>query len=108
MNVENTLKAEKRKTSYQDIIESYKKELGFKFDKESALAIEISTSESAKNASESFDKNQQMKSKLQKPMLNKEQLEQLRKQQEELRKNGEEQQPNQNVKIQLNKPAEKQ
>ena len=108
MNVENTLKAEKRKTSYQDIIESYKKELGFKFDKESALAIEISTSESAKNASESFDKNQQMKSKLQKPMLNKEQLEQLRKQHEELKKNGEEPKQDQNIKLQLNNPAEKQ
>ena len=106
MNIENTLKTEKRKTSYEDMIESYKKELGFKFDKDAALAIEISTSESAKTASDSFDKNQQRK--LQKPIISKEQLEQLRKQQEELKKNGQEQQPNQNVKIQLNKPAEKQ
>lgn len=106
-HIENTLKTEKRKTAYEDILESYKKELGFKFDKDAALAIEISVSENAKNASESFDKSQQ-KGKLQKPVLNREQLEQLRKQQEELRKNGGEQNQNQNVKIQLGKPAEKQ
>ena len=104
MNIENTLKTEKRKTAYEDMIETYKKELGFKFDKEAALAIEISTSENAKTASDNFDRNQQAKSRLQKPIINKEQLDQLRKQQEELKKNGGE--PNQ-IKLQLGKPAEK-
>ncbi len=105
-NIENTLKTEKRKTAYTDMIESYKKELGFKFDKDAALAIEISTSESAQTASENFDKNQLQRSKMQKPLLTKEQLEQLRKQQEEIKKNGGE--PNQNMKIQLGKPAKQQ
>ncbi len=106
-NIENTLKTEKRKTAYNDMIESYKKELGFKFNKDAALAIEISASESAKTASENFDKNQQ-KPKLQKPILTKEQLEQIRKQQEELKKNGGEQTPNPNMKLQLGKPVKKQ
>ena len=103
MNIENTLKAEKRKTSYEDMIEQYKKELGFKFDKEAALAIEIATSENAKNASDSFDKNQQTP-KFRKPVITKEQIEQIKKQHEESLKNGGDQQ-NQNLKIQLNKPV---
>ena len=109
MHIENTLKTEKRKTAYEDLIEKYKKELGYKFDKDAAMAIEISASENAKNASDNFDKNQQ-KPKLQKPLLTKEQLEQIRKQQEELRKNGGEQKPNPNpnMKLQLGKPVKKQ
>lgn len=108
-NIENTLKTEKRKTAYNDMIESYKKELGFKFDKEAALAIDISTSENAKNASESFDKNQQQRAKLQKPLFTKEQIEQLKKQQEEIQKNGgEPAEQNPNVKIKLGKPVKKQ
>ena len=108
-NIENTIKTEKRKTAYEDMIESYKKELGFKFDKDAALAIEISVSESAKGASDSFDKNQQ-KPGLQKPVFSKEQLEQLRKQREEMRKNGEKNDGNQQqIKLQLNNaPAKKQ
>ena len=105
-NIENTLKTEKRKTAYTDMLESYKKELGFKFDKEAALAIEISASESAQTASESYDKNQLQRSKMQKPLLTKEQLEQLKKQQEEMKKNGV--QPDQNMKLQLGKPVKKQ
>lgn len=108
-NIENTLKTEKRKTAYNDMIENYKKELGFKFDKEAALAIEISVSENAKNASENFDKQQQQRAKLQKPLFTKEQLEQLKKQQEEIQKNGgEPAEQNQNVKIKLGKPIKKQ
>ena len=107
-HIENSLKTEKRKTAYEDMIEKYKKELGFKFDKEAALAIEISPSESAKNASENFDKNQQQQRKLQKPILNKEQLEQIRIQQEEIKKNGGNQKPNPNMKLQLGAPAKKQ
>ena len=104
-NIENTLKAEKRKTAYENMIESYKKEFGYKFDKEAALAIEITASENAKNASDSFDKDQN-KGKLKKPFLSKDQLEQLKKQHEDIKKNGGDQ--NSNIKIQLNKPAEKQ
>ncbi|MBO4700094.1 peptidylprolyl isomerase [bacterium] len=106
IQIENSLKTEKRKTAYEDLIEQYKKELGFKFDKEAALAIEISTSEKAKDASENFDKEQQ-KSRFQKPILTKEQLEQIRKQQEELKKNGGDQKQNPNMKLQLGKPAKK-
>ena len=107
-NIENTLKTEKRKMSYEDMIEKYKKELGYKFDRDAALAIEISTSEKAKDASENFDKEQQ-KARLQKPILTKEQLEQIRRQQEEIKKNGGEQKPNTNpnMKIQLGKPVKK-
>ena len=108
LNIENTLKTEKRKTAYENIIESYKKELGYKFDKDAAVAIEISTSEAAKDASDSFDKNQQQKARFQKPILSKEQLEQIRKQQEEMKNNGGEQKQNQNFKLQLGKPAKKQ
>lgn len=107
-NIENTIKTEKRKTGYEDIIEKYKKELGFKFDKDAAVAIEISTSENAKTDSEAFDKNQKIKAKLQKPILNKEQLDQIRKQQEELKNKGGDQQQEQNFKLQLGKPAKKQ
>jgi Parvulin-like peptidyl-prolyl isomerase len=108
-NIENTLKTEKRKTSYEDLIEKYKKELGYKFDKDAALAIEISTSEAAKNASENFDKNQMPQGKMKKPIISPEQLEKLRKQQEELRKNGGDQNQNQNqMKLQLGKPVKKQ
>ena len=106
-NIENTLKTEKRKTAYNDMIESYKKELGFKFDKEAALAIEISVSENAQNASESFDKNQMDRARLQKPLFTKEQLEQLRKQQEEI-KNGGDSEKTPNVKLKLGKPVKKQ
>lgn len=105
-NIENTLKTEKRKTAYEDMINTYKKELGFKFDKDAALAIEIAVSESAKNDSETFDKNQQTKARLQKPMFTKEQLEQLKKQQEEIQKNGGNQQ--QNIKLHLDTPVKKQ
>ena len=108
LNIENTLKTEKRKTAYENMIESYKKELGYKFDKDAAVAIEISTSEAAKDASDSFDKNQQQKARFQKPILSKEQLEQIRKQQEEMKNNGGEQKQNQNFKLQLGKPAKKQ
>ena len=108
LNIENTLKTEKRKTAYENMIESYKKELGYKFDKDAAVAIEISTSEAAKDASDSFDKNQQQKARFQKPILSKEQLEQIRKQQEEMNNNGGEQKQNQNFKLQLGKPAKKQ
>ena len=106
-NIENTLKTEKRKTAYEDMIESYKKELGFKFDKDAALAIEMSVSENAKNDSEAFDKNQ-LPVKMNKPILTKEQLNQLKKQQEELKKNGGDQQQEQNFKLQLGKPDKKQ
>ena len=109
-NIESTMKTEKRKTAYEDMIEKYKKELGFKFDKEAALAIEMSTSETAKNASDNFDRNQLQQNKLKKPVISKEQLEQLRKQQEELKKNGGEQKPNSNsnMKLQLGNPVKKQ
>ncbi|MBR4491019.1 peptidylprolyl isomerase [bacterium] len=104
-NIENTLKTEKRKTAYEDMIEGFKKELGFKFDKDAAVAIEISTSDNAKDASDNFDKSQKIRN-VQKPILNREQLEQLKKQHEELKKNGGDQ--NQ-IKLQLGgKPAEKQ
>lgn len=108
LNIENTLKTEKRKTAYEDMIESYKKELGYKFDKDAAVAIEISTSEAAKDASDTFDKGQQHKARMQKPILNKEQLEQIRKQQEEMKNNGGEPKQNPNFKLQLGKPAKKQ
>ena len=101
MSIENTLKTEKRKNAYGDMIESYKKELGYKFDKDAAIAIEISTSENAKTASDNFDKNQERK-----PILNKEQLQQLIKQRAEQKNN--EENPNQTIKLQLGKPAEKQ
>ncbi len=78
LNVENTLKTEKRKSIFENIIEEYKKELGLKFDKEAAVAIEITTSEKAGEASKNFDKNQQQRAKLQKPLLTKDQLEQLK------------------------------
>ena len=107
--IESTLKTEKRKNAYENMVESYKKELGYKFNKDAAMAIEISVSEKANDASEQYDKNQQ-KPKFQKPILSKEQLEQIRKQQEELKKNGgdQKQNPNQNFKLQLNPPAKKQ
>ncbi|MBO4710893.1 peptidylprolyl isomerase [bacterium] len=108
INIENTLKTEKRKTSYEDMIEQYKKELGLKFDKEAAMAIEISVSESAKSASEGFDKNQLQKGKLQKPVITKEQLEKIRKQHEESLKNGGEESQTPGTKIQFNKPVKKQ
>ena len=108
MNIENTMKTEKRKTAYEDLIEDYKKELGFKFDKDAALAIEITTSETAKNASDTFDKNQMQRGKLQKPIISKEQLEQIRKQQEELKKNGGDKKPNPSMKLKLGEPAKKQ
>ena len=99
-SIENTLKTEKRKSGYENTVEEIKKELGYKFDKDSAMAIEFSVSQQAKDASESFDKNQQQARKLQKPLLTKEQLEQLKQQQKEL-KNDEN-----SIKLQL-KPKEK-
>ena len=106
MSIENTLKTEKRKSAYENMIEKYKQELGYKFDKEAAVAIEISVSESAKEASDSFDKNQ--KPAASKPILSKGQLEQLRRQHEEMKKNGVKPQQNPNMKLQLGKPVEKQ
>lgn len=108
ISIENTLKTEKRKTAYEDMIEQYKKELGLKFDKDAAMAIEISVSESAKSASDSFDKNQIQKGKLQKPVITKEQLEKIRKQHEESLKNGGGESQTPGTKIQFNKPVKKQ
>ena len=76
------------------MIEKYKKELGYKFDKEAALSIEITTSEKAQEASQNYDKNQQQKGKLQKPLITKDQLEQIKKHQIELKKkDGEQEAP---------------
>ena len=99
-SVENTLKTEKRKTGFEDAVEKIKKELGYKFDKDAAMALEFSVSEKAKDASEAFDKNQQVRAKqLQKPILTKEQIEMFKKKQQE--KNDS------NIKIQLNQQGDK-
>lgn len=62
-SVENTLKTEKRKTSFEDTISRFKQEMGYKFDKDAAMAIEISVSQQAKDASENYDKNQERTAK---------------------------------------------
>ena len=98
-SIENTLKTERRKTGFEDAVNQIKKELGFKFDKEAAAAIEFSVSDKAKDASESFDKN--MQKKLQKPIITKEQIEQLKKQQQEMKDNSEN-----TIKLQLNPKKE--
>ena len=83
-SIENTLKTEKRKTGFEDAVKKIKEELGYKFDKDAALAIEFSVSEKAKDASEAFDKSQQRAKQLKRPFLSKEQLEQLQQQQKNM------------------------
>lgn len=77
MSIENTLKTERRKNGFEEAVNKIKNELGYKFDKDAAQAIEISVSDKAKDASEAFDKNNK---KLKKPMLSVEQLNKLKNQ----------------------------
>ena len=77
-SIENTLKTEKRKNGFEDIVNQFKKEMGYKFNKDVADSIEISISQQAKDASENFDKNQRANRLQNSPILSKEQLEQLK------------------------------
>ena len=99
-SIENTLKTEKRKTSFEDIVDGIKKELGYKFNKDAAMAIEISVSQSAKDASDNFDKSQKLK--LKDHLLSADQIKKLKQQQQEMEKNGVKPEGNSNIKIQLN------
>jgi len=98
--VEGTVKSERRKTGFENIIEGLKKEYHFNLKEDAVSSLDFSVSDEVKDASEQFDKSRQQQ--IMKPKLTREQMLQIKKQQEEMKKaqeNGE--QPKQDVKIKL-------
>jgi peptidyl-prolyl cis-trans isomerase C len=55
-SIEQTLKSEKRKDGFQNRIDTIKKELGFKLDKEAAQAIDLGIPEEVNQSAKTFDK----------------------------------------------------
>jgi len=74
-NIENTMKTEKRKDSFTDMLEKIKKEMGYKFNKEVAVAIDLGVSDEIQRSSDKMDKRQ----KPQKPQIDPEKIKQLQK-----------------------------
>lgn len=98
--VEGTVKAERRKTGFENIISDLKKTYHFNLKDDAVSLLDFSVSDEVKDSSDQFDKSRQPQ--IMKPKLSKEQMLQIKKQQEEAKKakeNGE--QPKQDVKIKL-------
>lgn len=57
-NIENTLKTEKRKTSFEDMMAKIKTDMGYKFNKEAAMGINLDVPDDVQHSSDKMDKHQ--------------------------------------------------
>ena len=60
-NIENTLKTEKRKTTFEDMVEKMKSDMGYKFNKEAAMAFDLDVPVEVQQSSDKMDKRQMPK-----------------------------------------------
>jgi hypothetical protein len=63
-NIENTLKTEKRKTSFEDMIAKIKTDMGYKFNKEAAAALDLEVPADVPQSSDKFDQRQAPKQQI--------------------------------------------
>lgn len=55
-NIENTLKTEKRKLGFEDVMAKIKEEMGYKFNREAALELELDVPVEIEQSSQQYDK----------------------------------------------------
>ncbi|HSW60767.1 MAG TPA: peptidylprolyl isomerase [bacterium] len=63
-NIENTLKTEKRKTSFEDMIAKIKSDMGYKFNKEAAAALDLEVPVDIQQSSDKLDQRQAPKQQI--------------------------------------------
>ncbi len=75
-NIEQTLRGEMRKNSYENALENIKKEMGFKFYTERAAEVDLGIPDDVQQSSQKFDRERKVPSR-ERPKLDKEKLERI-------------------------------